>query len=103
MDWSWVYGTLVRNAGWTFDQCDEQPVDRVFEFLEHLSEYPSADVILAARYLKPKAKKKISEQEFFGQVPELQSMLGNGAAQPIPDDLRDSLAWMEQQKKLMKF
>jgi hypothetical protein len=94
MDWGWVYATLIRNTGWTFAQCWEQPAFEVFEFLEHLNQYPSADVVLRAVYCgKPKSRPSQKQSESDRQ--ELGSILG--PPQPLPENLRGLFDWIEQQ------
>jgi hypothetical protein len=66
-----------------------------------LLEYPPDYVILAAVHLKPKPK-KLTQSEMQAHLPELQSMLGVGPAGPVPDALKDAMAWAEEQKKKMK-
>ena len=89
MDWAWVYGTLIRNAGWTFAQCDEQPAADVFTFLEHLADHPPDYVILAAVHLKPKGPGKLTDTE-AAIASEL-----FGPAQPMPAHIREQIEWAE--------
>jgi hypothetical protein len=96
-----VYGTLIRNAGWTFAQCWDQPACDVFELLEHLQEYPPDYLILAAVHLKPKPQKKkpLTDAEREAQREEMRSVFGRSA--PVPQDLRDLVAWAAEQDKKM--
>jgi hypothetical protein len=106
MDWAWLYGTLIRSAGWTFDQCGEQPADRVFEFLSHLAEYPTADALMRARYgikppkrktAKPRAKKATEQNQ--AEFREMQTYLG--AALPLTPHLRGLVDWANAQDERM--
>jgi len=92
MDWALVYGTLVRNTGWTFRKCGKQPANRVFEFLTHLAEYPTADAMMRGRYgIKPKLREAVQQGKSIAS--EIGSFMG--PAQQIPDKLRDLVAWVD--------
>jgi hypothetical protein len=94
-----VYGTLIRNTGWTFAECGEQPACDVFDFLEHLEEYPPDYVILAAVHLKPKAAKlkALTEEQMAEQSQHLRSMMPTAKA---PPHLLELVEWAKQQDAL---
>jgi hypothetical protein len=94
-----VYGTLIRNAGWTFAECGEQPACDVFDFLEHLQDYPPDYVILAAVHLKPKAAKAktLNDAEMAEQSQQLRSMMPTAKA---PQHLLELVEWSKQQDEL---
>lgn len=94
-----MYGTLIRNAGWTFAECGEQPACDVFDFLEHLQEYPPDYVILAAVHLKPKSAKlkPLTEEQMAEQSQQLRSMMPTA---PVPAHLRELVEWSKQQDEL---
>ncbi|MDP9050468.1 MAG: hypothetical protein M3O31_07050 [Acidobacteriota bacterium] len=96
LDWAWVYGTLIRNAGWTFAECWEQPACDVFEFLEHLAAYPPADVLMRLRYgiQPPRAKRSQADGSRRDEnIRELGSFLG--PARPLPPHLRALAEWAD--------
>jgi hypothetical protein len=92
-DWGWLYGTLVRNAGWTFAECDEQPAVAVFEFLDHLEDCPPDYVILANYYGTPKRRysKRAPEKAPEEGRQVVQAMLG--PSRKMPDKVRELLQW----------
>jgi hypothetical protein len=94
MDFDWVYGTLFRNAGWTWFECRKQPAFVVFKFLEHLSEYPPSYVIDAALHLKQPSKAPREED----RDPARQAMASvmGGAAQ-LPDHFKNIMEWEGKQ------
>ena len=94
-----MYGTLIRNAGWTFAECWEQPACDVFDFLEHLGEYPPDYVILEAVHLKLKQKKMpvLTESAMAEQSQQLRSMMPTA---PLPQHLRDLVNWSKEQHSL---
>lgn len=100
MDWRWAFGTVIRNTGWTYDQCRQQCAIDVFELLEHLGEHPPAYMILAALHLKPKAA-SVGEMDFAGQMHEVSAMMGGDVESP-PDDFGDTVAWVETMQNKLK-
>jgi hypothetical protein len=94
MDWGYLYGTLVRNAGWTFYECSEQPAIDVFEFLDHLAAFPPDYVILAGYYgvpKRPETKRQAAmEQEGLKALSAVM-----GPAQPLPEHIRKMIDWAE--------
>ena len=84
-------------------ECWEQPAAEVFDFLEHLGEHPPAYLILSAVHLKPKPKPgRVNQLEFRRDLPELHSMLGQGAPMPVTPEMRDAIDWMKRQQQRMK-
>jgi hypothetical protein len=94
-----VYGTLIRNAGWTFAECGEQPACDVFDFLEHLQEYPPAYVILSAVHMKPKAKKAVvlTDEAMQEQSRQMRATMPTA---PLTPHLRELIAWNQQQLEM---
>ena len=95
-----MYGTLIRNAGWTFAECGEQSACDVFDFLEHLQEYPPDYVILAAVHMKPKPKKakRMTDEEMREQSQQMRAMLPTA---PIPPAMRELVEWGREQDRKM--
>lgn len=94
MDWALIYGTLVRNTGWTFKRCGKQPADMVFEFLAHLAEYPTADAMMRAHYkIMPRAKVRDAVEQGKPVASEIGSFLG--PARPLPAHIREQLEWAQ--------
>lgn len=91
MDWGWLYGTLIRTAGWTFEQCGEQSACDVFGYLEHLAEHPPEYLILAAVHMERKPKQMPPQETRQG----LSSLMG--APQSMPKAMMDLVAWAESQ------
>jgi hypothetical protein len=86
-------------------------VTRAFEFHDHLNEHPTADEILAARYLKPREKKTkasappANREAAFEQMQAMSGTLGTGlaAADRLPPHLREiAMQALEIEKKLKK-
>ena len=95
-----MYATLVRNAGWTFAECGDQPACDVFDFLEHLQEYPPDYIILAAVHgVKPKAvkPKAMTEEQMAEQSRHLRATLPTA---PVPPHLRELVQWSKKQDEL---
>jgi hypothetical protein len=93
MDWGWVIGSLVRNAGWTFQQCWEQAADEVFAFLEHLADFPPDYVILARHYGTGNPAKRTPGTMVAATVRDLGAAFG--PATPIPADVLSIIHWAE--------
>jgi hypothetical protein len=99
MDWALIYGTLIRNTGWTFKQCGKQPADRVFEFLGHLADYPTSDAILRSRYkIKPTVRQVAKQGKSVAA--EISSFLG--PAQAMPESVRALIEWADNPESWKK-
>lgn len=79
------------------------------EFLEYLSEHPSAAEILAAVYkVEVKSRKPfraMSENEVVSGINEAQRIFGPGDALPVeqaPADFRDNVQWATELMEKMK-
>ena len=92
-----MYGTLIRNTGWTFQQCGEQPAVSCFDLLEHLADYPPDYIVLARHYgtgVPP--KKQASSVEADPSTSDRQAAAGIlGPSRPLPAELRSLVDWAE--------
>jgi hypothetical protein len=94
LDWRWIYGTLIREAGWTFAVCGDQPSCDVFEFLEFVEDYPGADASLRSFCgIKPRTNVRESAQQGKSVAAEIGSFLG--PARPMPAHIREQLEWAQ--------
>lgn len=100
-----MYGTIIRETGWTVRQLERQPVADVFDLLAHMADEPPAYVTLAAVHLDQSKRKSrtttINETEQRAEMTELAAMFGQ-RPMPITPDVAHKLDEIARLEALFK-
>lgn len=83
-----MYGSVIRETGWTVLQLERQPAADVFDLLGQMGEHPPAHIILAAVHLEQKSRK--TKKNSPRDVQEVASMLGCRTL-PITPEVRSQI------------
>jgi hypothetical protein len=106
-------GRLARGFGYRIEEIEALSMCDAVDLVEYLSEHPTADDILGAVHLDPKARRRPVQRtaaravspSAIGEAEGKKQMLGLrqffGPARPLPPQLREMASWAEEQKRKM--